>query len=146
MFSPAFWWTIVGVVLMICEFVVPGLILFFFGIGALATALATLFVPLSLTGQLIVFVIASLVSLFGLRRYLKRIFTGRIAARSGGEGVAEGMVGESGEVSEAISPEKTGKIVLNGVAWKAESDQVLEVGDRVVVAEQKSLLLKVERK
>ncbi len=35
MMSPAFWWALVGIVLMICELAVPGLILFFFGLGAL---------------------------------------------------------------------------------------------------------------
>ncbi len=146
MFNPAFWWAAVGIVLMICEFAVPGLILFFFGIGALVTALAALFSPMSLTVQLVVFVIASLVSLFGLRRLLKSVFTGRATAMNANDSVSDGMVGEEAEVSEPIAPGDSGKVVLHGTAWKAESEETLEAGQAVVVVNQKSLTLIVKSK
>ncbi|MCK4563974.1 MAG: NfeD family protein [Verrucomicrobia bacterium] len=146
MFNPAFWWTIVGIVLMICEFAVPGLILFFFGVGALVTALVSLFFPLSLTLQLAVFVVASLVSLFGLRRFLKTIFTGRATAVNADDSVSDGMVGEEAEVTEPIAPGTPGKVLLHGTAWKAESEEMLEAGQVVVVVNQRSLTLIVKRK
>jgi len=146
MFNPAFWWTVAGIVLMICEFSVPGLILFFFGVGALVTALAALLFPMSLTMQLIVFVVASLVSLFGLRRFLKPVFMGRSTAVNDDDSVVEGMVGEECEVSESIVPGASGKVVLHGTAWKAESKEALEVGQAVVVVNQKSLTLIVKSK
>lgn len=145
MFSPAFWWTLVGIGLMICEFAVPGLILFFFGLGALFTALLVWLMPLSLTGQLAVFTIASLLSLFGLRRFLKPVFSGRATAVHG-DALTEGLVGEEGEVSEAIAPDAPGKIILHGTAWKAESEDTLEAGQAVVVIDQKSLTLTVKQK
>lgn len=146
MFSPAFWWTLAGVALMICEFMVPGLILFFFGLGALVTALVTLLFLPSLTVQLVIFIVASLIALFGLRRFLKPIFMGRTTAVDREETVSEGLAGACGEVSEAIEPGKAGKILLNGVAWKAEAEQALAVGTQVVVKGQKSLTLIVEQK
>ena len=144
MFSPAFWWAVVGVGLMICEFAVPGLILFFFGIGALFTALLTLFIPMSLTVQLIVFTVASLVSLFGLRRLLKPVFMGRTIAA--GDGIAEGMTGQEARVIEGIEPGSAGRVELNGTAWKAESNESLEKGQVVVVVGQKSLTVVVKHK
>lgn len=146
MFSPAFWWTLVGVVLMICEFAVPGLILFFFGVGALVTALVAQFLPLSLTLQLTVFVVASLVSLFGLRRFLKTIFMGRSTAVNADDSVSDGMVGEEAEVIEPVGMNSPGKVLLHGTAWKAESEETLEAGQVVVVVNQRSLTLIVKRK
>lgn len=145
MLSPAFWWTIVGVALMISEFAVPGLILFFFGIGALVTALVAWILPISLTSQIVVFIIASLVSLFGLRRLLKPVFMGRTAAENS-DALTEGLVDVEGTVSEAISPEIPGKVILNGTSWKAESDEDLEAGLPIVVVGQKSLTVIVRKK
>lgn len=144
MFSPAFWWAIVGIGLMLCEFMVPGLILFFFGLGALITALAALFVP-SLAVQLAVFAAASLVSLFGLRRLLKPVFMGKESAVNE-DTFSEGMTGQEAAVSQAILPGEAGKVMLNGTAWKAEADEPLAVGDKVVVTGQRSLTLIVKSK
>ena len=145
MLNPAFWWIIIGIILMICEFAVPGLILFFFGIGALVTALATWLLPLSLTWQLAVFVTASLVSLFGLRRLLKPIFMGRTTAVNP-DALTEGLVDAEGVVSAAISPGAPGKVTVNGTGWKAESEEELNEGQAVVVVGQRSLTLIVKSK
>ncbi len=145
MFSPAFWWALAGVVLMICEFAVPGLILFFFGLGALFTALLLLFTDMSLAVQLIVFAISSLVFLFGLRRLLKPIFTGRTSASSA-DALSETLAGEEGVVSTPIAPDAPGKVKLHGTDWKAESEETLEEGRAIVVVGQKSLTLVVKGK
>jgi len=143
MFSPAFWWALTGIILMICEFAVPGLILFFFGLGALTTALLAWIFDLSLTGQLAVFAAASLISLFTLRRLVKPVFTGRATASSA-DALTETLAGEEGVVSERIERGKPGKVKLHGTDWKAESDEPLEVGQAVVVENQKSLTLIVK--
>ena len=145
MMSPAFWWALVGIVLMICEFAVPGLILFFFGLGALVTALLVALVDVSLTVQLVFFSIASLLSLFSLRRLLKPVFTGRTSDASA-DALSESMAGEEGIVSEPIAPDMPGKITLHGTDWKAESEEHLNVGRQVVVVGQKSLTLVVKAK
>ena len=145
MFSPAFWWAVAGIALMICEFAIPGLILVFFGLGALFTALLAALIPSSLTVQLLIFAAASLVFLFGLRRWLKSIFYGRSSAESE-DALQETLAGEEGIVSEAVAPGHAGKIRLHGTDWKAESDEALEIGQPVVVVNQKSLTLVVKSK
>ncbi len=145
MFGPVFWWAVAGVGLMFCELVLPGLILFFFGLGALLVSVVAWLVPLSLTQQLVLFIVFSLATLFGLRRWLRHVFYGRQADRSE-DAIAEGMVGQEGVVSEAIEPGKVGKIMLNGAPWRAESEEPLPKGRRVVVVGQKSLLLTVRGK
>lgn len=142
MFSAAFWWVLAGIILMICEFVVPGLILFFFGLGALITALLVWLFPLSLSLQLGIFAVASLASLFGLRRLLKSVFTGRATAMSD-DALMETLAGEEGVISEPVAPGAPGKVKLHGTDWKAEADVPLEVGQAVVVVNQKSLTLVV---
>ncbi len=145
MFGPGFWWAVVGVALMICELMVPGLILFFFGLGALLTALLSWLIPMSLTVQLSIFCVASLVSLFTLRRMLKRVFVGRSSAVSG-DALSESFAGEQGVVDEAVAPGKPGRVVLHGTAWNAESEEDLAVGTPVVVVGQRSLTLMVRAK
>ena len=126
MFSPAVWWAIVGIGLMLLELAAPGLVLFFFGLGALLTALLVWLVPL-----------------FGLRRWIKPVFTGSARTR---DSYSEGMVGQEARVLAGISPDEAGKVELNGTAWKAESNEELEVGEAVVVIGHKSLTLVVKRR
>lgn len=145
MFTPAFWWAIVGIGLMLCEFIVPGLILFFFGLGALITALAVWLFPLDLPAQLAVFTAASLISLFGLRRLIKPVFMGKESAVND-DTLLEGMAGQEAVVSEDISPGISGKVMLNGTLWKAESEETLASGQTVTVTGQRSLTLFVKGK
>jgi len=145
MLNPYFWWAIVGFALMICEFVVPGLVLFFFGLGALFTAIVVFFFSPSLTLQLLIFLIASLVSLFTLRRVLKNIFMGHITAINS-DVLKEGFVGTEGVVLEKIAPNAPGKVMINGTRWKAESVETIEPDQPIVVVEQKSLTVIVKSK
>jgi membrane protein implicated in regulation of membrane protease activity len=143
--NPALWWTLVGVLLMISEFVIPGVILFFFGLGALLTALISWINPeLSISWQLALFTLFSLISLFSLRRLLKPIFTGTKHGHN--ETVSEGLSGEEGVVTCAIAPGAPGKIMLHGTAWKAESEEQIEEGKTVKVVNQRSLTVIVKQK
>jgi len=144
MFNAAFWWTIAGLALMISEFAVPGLILFFFGIGALITALLTWLMPLSLEWQIAVFIITSLASLFGLRRFLKPVFMGRTSGGPEESGELSQLVGTHGEVTEDIETGKTGRILLNGASWKAVADEPICAGTTVEVTAQNNLTLTVK--
>ncbi len=144
MLEPAFWWMIVGVGLMLLELLVPGLVLFFFGLGALATALLAWLIPMPPAAQLALFVVASLVALAALRRFLKPVFTGR--SNKGAGTLSDALAGQEARVVSAISPDAAGRVELNGTGWKAESVEVLEAGRTVVIVGQKSLTLVVEGK
>ena len=141
--SPTFWWIIIGLMLMLCEFAVPGLILFFFGIGAIITGLCALFIP-SLNLQLALFALFSLLSLFGLRRILKPMFTGNTTDRNT-DYMPEGMIGQRCTVETLIQPDSAGKVILNGTSWRAESNETLQPGTHVIIQEQRSLTLIVTR-
>jgi membrane protein implicated in regulation of membrane protease activity len=144
MFNAAFWWAIAGIALMISEFAVPGLILFFFGLGALVTALLAWLTPLGLEGQIAVFIVISLIALFGLRRLLKPVFMGGTSGGPEESGELSRLVGSRGEVTADIEPGKSGRILLNGATWKAVADEPICAGTTVDVTAQNNLTLTVK--
>ncbi|HEX3002270.1 MAG TPA: nodulation protein NfeD [Methanoregula sp.] len=56
---------------------------------------------------------------------------------------AEGLIGESGVARTAIDP--TGKVVVHGEYWDAESDEPIREGERVTVTEVKGMRIRVKR-
>jgi len=56
---------------------------------------------------------------------------------------AEGMIGQVGEAESRIAPE--GKVFVAGEYWDAESDEIIEEGEKVRVTALKGLKLKVSK-
>lgn len=142
--SPPFAWFLVGVVFFAAELALPGFIIFFFGIGAWITALAVYFLTVSLTGQLIVFLVASLLSLLLLRKYLNAVFSGSREQEADSSGPAAS--GSSGVVTETIDPPAEGRIKYGGSFWRASSDEKITTGCVVEIVEQDGLVLRVKPK
>ncbi len=143
--SPALIWLIIGIIFIALEFVIPGLVIAFFGMGALITALTTV---IGLTGgfnmQVIVFIVASLASLFLLRRYMKKVFMGK----SEGDGVNEFNldVGKVVPVVQTIDPKKnTGKIKYQGTLWSATCEDVIPEGETARIVGRENITIKVEK-
>ena len=68
-------WLLCGVIGLALELILPGLIVLFFGCGALLTGIATwIFPSLQIEGQLIVFVVSSVVLLLVFRKMLRNRF------------------------------------------------------------------------
>ena len=75
--NPVFVWCLAGIILFVIEFIVPGFVVFFFGLGALIVGLLCYLIPaLSVNSQLIIFVISSIATLVLLRKWFKSIFSG----------------------------------------------------------------------
>jgi membrane protein implicated in regulation of membrane protease activity len=72
--KPEIIWFVLGLVLILLEFQIPGVVTVFFGIGAWATAILCLFFPIDLASQLFVFLVVSVLSLVFLRKWLKSYF------------------------------------------------------------------------
>ena len=71
--SPILAWFLVGIAFFVFELAVPGFIIFFFGIGAWCTALAVYLSDVPLSGQLVVFLVTSLITLFLPRKGLSSL-------------------------------------------------------------------------
>jgi len=141
---PEFIWALVGLVLLLLEFIAPGLIIFFFGLGAWVVALACLFWNINVNIQLIIFLVSSVVLLFVLRKFLKGLFMGHVYSKQpDGEDLKE-YLGLKVMVTETITPPRAGKVEVNGVEWKAVSDSEIAVGKLVEVLGRDNLTLTVK--
>ncbi len=142
---PEVLWFLIGVILLVMELMVPGLIIFFFGLGACFTAAICYFYPtITLNMQIILFLIASIVFLVCLRWWLRKIFSGLTATKKElGEHRSE-FIGEKATVIEAIAPGRRGKVEFHGTDWQAEAERTIEPGTVVEIIGQDNIVLKVQ--
>ncbi len=134
-------WFIIGFILFVLEFIVPGLILFFFAVGAWIVALLSLFIDLSINAQLIIFVISSVLSILLLRKWVKKILYGNKVST---ELLEDEFLGKTARAETAISPGKNGKVDFKGTSWQAASEDFIEKGENVIITGNESILLIVK--
>jgi membrane protein implicated in regulation of membrane protease activity len=143
-FTPEVLWFAAGVILLIMEFAAPGIFIMFFGAGAMITGLVCLIFDLSLTVQLIIFISSSLILLFALRKWLKKVFFGKKTEGDELDDVTDTFIGERAVVTDKITKAVTGRIELHGTEWTAEADEDISKGTTVEVIGKKNLVLKVK--
>ncbi len=81
-FLPEIIWFVVGIFLLFLEFILPGVIICFFGAGAILTAILTWIGLLpNLASQLIFFLVSSLLLLIFLRKYFLQVAQGQRVRR-----------------------------------------------------------------
>ena len=145
--SPAQIWFLVGLFLVLAEFVLPGVILVFIGLGAWLVSLTTwLGWTESLGSQMIVFAVASLVLLLGLRRLFKSWLTGFSRTNPDAARNLDDFIGKPVRVMSAFESGVPGKVEFKGASWTAESDDAFQPGDTAVITGVDGLCLKVRRK
>jgi len=108
--KPELIWFLIGLVLLLLEFILPGLIVAFFGVGAWVVALICLFADISLNTQLLIFIITSVLSLLLLRKWLKGVFMGHVVSKQDIKENLEEFVGQRAVVKERIVPSGRGKV------------------------------------
>jgi membrane protein implicated in regulation of membrane protease activity len=135
-------WFIIGFILFLLEFVVPGLILFFFGLGAWIVAILSLFLPdLSINLQLIIFVITSVLTIFLLRDWVKKRIYGSPTSK---DLLEDEFIGKIALVIADISPETNGSVDFKGTTWPATSEETIAKGEKVIITGNESILLIVK--
>jgi membrane protein implicated in regulation of membrane protease activity len=139
-------WLLAGVLLIGLELLTPGFVVIFFGIGALLTGLLSLLIPGLSASVLLQFLIwggSSLLSLFALRRFFKRTFRGKEIEDNG----QDEFVGQTAQVTEAITQKKPGRVSFQGTTWKAVTyDSDLTAGDSVEIMKKDNLTLIVSKR
>ncbi len=143
MISPVYFWLIVMIIFIIFELVTLGLTTIWFALGSLvALAVAAVGGPLWL--QILVFVLVSLLTLFGIRNLAVTFFNQNREKTN-----ADGLIGRKGIVTEEISNiHATGQVTVAGQEWTARSvadGVVYEAGAMVVIREIKGVKLIVEQ-
>lgn len=134
-------WFIIGFVLLVLEFLLPGLILFFFGVGAWVVAILSLFIDLSLNVQLIVFVITSVAAILVLRKWVGHMLYGN---KQSTELLEDEFLGKTARSETPISPGENGKVYFKGTSWPASSEDVIGAGENVIITGTDSILLIVK--
>jgi len=145
--KPELIWFLIGLVLLVLEFIMPGLIIGFFGVGAWIVAIVCLFssyVTESLNTQLIIFIIASVLSLLLLRKWLKGMFIGHTKSKQDLTEDMKEFIGERAVVKEKITPKASGKVELHGTNWVAEADEEIAEETVVEIIAKDNLTLKVK--
>lgn len=146
MIDPALYWLIIGVMLFFLEMAVPGFILVFFGLGALVTSLAAWLTPISIVWQLALFMCASLLFLFGLRKSIQnKFFAPTLKDGEADDDVMRAVPGDKGVVSMTIAPPAEGRINYSGTSWRASADEKIDEGEIVTIVCQRDLVIHVEK-
>jgi inner membrane protein len=142
--KPEYMWSLLGILLLIMELFVPGLVIFFFGIGALLVAAVCVFTDVNINVQLMVFLITSVIFLLALRNWLKGVFSGFIKGRPDMSQNPPDFIGEKVTVLQAISPVMPGAVEMHGTNWKARADVEIPVGAIVEIIGNENLTLVVK--
>lgn len=139
--NPAVIWFLIGFGFFLLEFIVLGLILFFFAVGAWIIAILLLFTDLSINAQLLIFVGSSILTLVLFRRWLKKLIW---TTKESHEVIEDEFLGKTGEAETSISLGNNGKVYFKGTSWDARSDDTIKKGDPVTIIGNDSILLIVK--
>jgi len=140
--DPAVIWFLVGLGLLLLELVLPGLVILFFGAGAWVTALVCAISDINLNWQILIFLVASLLGLVLLRKYLKNRFFGKTDKE-----IDDQLEEFIGRKARAIGDFKdgTGKVEFKGTQWTATCSEKVSKGDWVLIQSKESLTLTVKK-
>ena len=140
--DPAVIWFLVGLGLLLLELVLPGLVILFFGAGAWVTALVCAFTNINLNLQILIFLVASLLGLVLLRKYLKKRFFGRTDKEI--EDQLEEFIGRKAKAIDDFK-DGAGKIEFKGTRWSATCSESVSKGEWVIIRSKDSLIFNVEK-
>jgi len=128
-------WAVLGVILIIAEIFTSGFVLLWFGIGAMAAALAGI-VGIGLPFQFLIFLVISV----GLTAASRTIFVNYFSKERSGDDLKSGVDALPGKIGTVVSSSSgalhEGAVKVFGSTWTAfpaEGDAPLEAGDRVRV-------------
>ncbi|MBT8372643.1 MAG: hypothetical protein KJO34_16880 [Deltaproteobacteria bacterium] len=147
-FDPVLLWFLLGLALIFLEFVVPGVILVFFVIGAWAAAVTTHFgLTASFQSQLLLFAVTSILLLVVLRKWIKGKFYGHVGDVQDQTINLDEFSGQSVVVVRDVIPNKMeGAVEFKGARWRAVSDEPIEKGETAVITGFDGIILQVRKK
>ena len=138
----AFCWLIAFLVFLTIEMITINLVSIWFAIGAIVSMGLAYFTNNVLI-QMIVFIVVSLVTLLITKPLVKKFKKVDFVPTN-----SDRVIGKVGEVTKRIPPDEYGEVKVYGTVWTAFSDDVLNVGDKVIITniEGVKLIVKKEEK
>jgi len=148
-FKVLYWyWLVFGMLLIIAELFIPSFTVFWFGLGAIIVSLILWLLPdMTVSWQLFIWAIASIVFTFLWFKFFKPLMTDRTKA-----GISrEAVLGESGQVIKTPESGRRGMVrfttpLLGTDEWPFICEQGVGVGDRVFVKDISGNTLIVEKR
>jgi membrane protein implicated in regulation of membrane protease activity len=140
-------WFILGFFFLFLEVLTPGVVFAFFGLGSWVVTLLLFFMPMPVSFQWIIFIVASALFLVFLRRHLTALFRRIEKGRTDSlrePMVANQYIGREVLVVSEIASDRAGLVELNGTNWQARSNTKVAAGVMVKVIELDGLTLWVE--
>src|SRR5881394_3395644 len=129
-------WAILGAILIVAEIFTTGFVLLWFGIGALAAALAGLLGVNSIIAQFLIFAIVSI----ALTAASRTIFVNYFSREKSGGDLKTGADSLPGKIGTVVTSSQgalhEGAVKVFGSTWTAypaDGEEPLEAGDRVQV-------------
>jgi len=139
--SAAVLWFIIGFIFFLLEFAIPGFILFFFGLGAWVTAIASLIGDISINMQLAIFLGTSILTVLLFRNWVKNKLG---MMRSDSQSLPDEIIGKTATAETSISTGHQGKVYFKGTSWQATSEDQIEPGETVQIIGNESIILFVK--
>ena len=141
-------WTILGAILVVAEVFTSGFVLLWFGIGALAAALAGILGVSNLGIQFLIFALVSI----GLTAASRTIFVNYFSREKTGDSLRTGVDSLPGKIGTVVSSSRgalqEGAVKVFGSTWTAypvEGETPLEAGERVRVENVQGASIYVRR-
>ena len=131
-------WILLFIILLIIELATINLVTIWFAIGAVIAYICSFFVD-SYSIQMFIFVISSIITLLLTKPVVKKIKKGICDDK-------DIIIGRVGEVVESIDDLGNGRVVIDGISWKATSDESIKKGCKIVVKDITGVKLLVERR
>lgn len=134
---------VLGIALLIAELFLPSFGTLGIG-GLIAFVLGSLFLFDTTESDLMLDpkIVYAAAATFGLFSLIVGVLVARTQRRRAALG-SEGLLGERGQVREAIAPGRPGKVFVHGEYWTATADRELPVGATVEVVKVEGLRLQV---
>lgn len=121
------YWFISFIVLIILELVTINLVSIWFAIGAIAAMFVSFFTK-SITIQLLVFIVVSIIALFITKPIIKKVKSKEIIPTN-----FDRLIGKEAIVIKSINKNEFGEVKIFGTIWTAYSEKKIEKGSKVKV-------------
>lgn len=142
--KPELIWFGIGLLLLLMEIAAPGLVIFFFGVGAWVVSIICFVTDISLNTQLIIFLTSSIFLLLVLRHRLKSLFYGFSSSRDDMSEEMQEYVGQTAIVRSEIKGKIKGRVEFHGTNWDAIADDNIPNGAAVEIISKDNLTFKVK--
>lgn len=133
-------WTIIFLILLFVELITINLVSIWFAIGALFSAIVSIFTD-SVLIQFLTFLLVSIVTLIITKPVVKKINKKKFTSTN-----LDRVIGQQGVVTKRISKDSYGLVKVLGSIWTATSDDFIDVGSRVIVQKIDGVKLIVKKK